>query len=281
MFDIFEYKDKLKNWFVQKGRVITYASIDDDLVLYVGTDPIERVDLLVHNYDLQFTQSTYIGEVGDTITVDVLLTDCDGAVSGEAITLTGDGSEYTSNTNSNGVASFSISDLSTVGTFTFTASYGSVSAECTVINAYFLDDGVSETATWNNTNATMTVIDNEYTEITKTVSTSNATVYADATMYAPFVVEFDNHTETDSSCYFYTNGGNFFALSGRSITGECHVKVIVEADKITPIVDGVTKSSSSGTIDFSQGIQTGFRVASSSAKTIGFSNYQVYKLESS
>lgn len=172
MFDIFEYKDKLKNWFVQKGRVITYASIDDDFILYLGTDPIESVDLLVHKYDLQFTQDTFIGEVGDTITVDVLLTDCDGAVSGETITLVGNNSEYTSNTNSQGVASFSISDLSESGEYTFVASYGTLEAECTVINALYFDDTSTNTTSRYFVNtASETTISYENNKIKMTCGT--------------------------------------------------------------------------------------------------------------
>lgn len=66
-------------------------------------------------------------------------------------------SEYTSNTNSNGVASFSISDLSSSGKYTFEASYGSLTAECEVINALFYDDGITDTASWDMVNINKSV----------------------------------------------------------------------------------------------------------------------------
>lgn len=123
----------------------------------------------------------------------------------------------------------------------------------------------------------MTVINNQYTEITKT-GTSNATVTASSLLNSPFIVEWINHTETDNNCYFMLGGNNFFALYNRGIVGDCNVKLLVEADKITPIVDGVTKNTVIVNLDFTQGVNVSLRVSSASSKTIGFSNLKIYPI---
>ena len=107
-----------------------------------------------------------IVEVGDTINLIAFLYDGFGqAKANEQITVSVGNSTYTSNTNSQGVASFSISDLSTEGTYSFTASYGSLTATCSVINAIFYDDATTDRNTEYYLNTTYTSIshlNNEY-----------------------------------------------------------------------------------------------------------------------
>ena len=98
-----------------------------------------------HDYSLAFSQSSYTA-TGGSATLEVTLEDENGIVSGETVTLTGsDSSLYTSITNQNGIASFTVTGLTSATTFT--ASYGNVSASCTVNVHLFYDD-----ASVDNTN---------------------------------------------------------------------------------------------------------------------------------
>lgn len=122
-------------------------------IAYAGDDYYTQstatLTILINSYEFTLSDSSLIVEVGDTINLSATLLKNGNPFSGETITLVcSDGSEYTSNTNSQGIATFNISDLSTTGEFTFTASYGSLEAECTVINGVFylpiLSDQISD-----------------------------------------------------------------------------------------------------------------------------------------
>ena len=101
--------------------------------IFAGSPYLESVteNLIIdvlHKYVLAFAESTYYLS-GDSVTISCSLTE-DGVVSsGVALTCIGNnGEEYTSITDSNGVAEFTI-DVED----TYTVSYGDVSSSCSVI----------------------------------------------------------------------------------------------------------------------------------------------------
>ena len=91
----------------------------------------------------------------------------------------------------------------------------------------------------------------------------------------PFVIEFDNKLTSDTKDYIFLVGSSntFFTLSSRDITGNCHVKLIVD-ENVRVFVDGVVKNSvtlSSAPTGFK------FRVQSGGAD-IGYSNFVIYSI---
>lgn len=173
-------------------------------VVAVSGDYESDTILVIDDYvpvatDFSFETLTPIVEVGDTISLKaVLLDQYSVGIEDAEITVTVGSSEYTSNTNSSGVASFSISDLSSSGKFTFEASYGSLTAECEVINALFYDDGITDTASWD-----MILVNKSVSNTGKTFTASTTDTLTRASMNPldnssaydfepnPFVWEFD------------------------------------------------------------------------------------------
>lgn len=93
-----------------------------------------------HSYSLSFSQSSYVA-TGGSATLECTLLEDNVAKSGASITVSGsDGSVYNGITNSQGIASVTVSNVSTATTFT--ASYSNVSDTCTVtVQTYgFYDD---------------------------------------------------------------------------------------------------------------------------------------------
>ena len=112
-----------------------------------------------HDYSLTFAQSTYTA-TGGSATLEVTLTDGGNVVSGETVTLTGsDSSVYTSITNQNGIASFTVTGLTSATSFT--ATYSNITATCTVLTTLYAPvlDGTEQITTINT--YTPTIVNNE------------------------------------------------------------------------------------------------------------------------
>ena len=128
-----------------------------------------------HDYSLEFGQDSYTAS-GGSCNVTVTLLDNGVPVAGETVSLTGsDSSLYSGITNQNGIASLSISGLSGIVTYIFTATYGTATATTEIIvqNYLFYDacdsaDGLSNYATPIGINQTIT------TNYTQYDSTENA-----------------------------------------------------------------------------------------------------------
>ena len=182
-----------------------------------------------HNYSLEFSQSEYVAENGSA-TLECSLLDNGFVVSGETVSLTGsDGSQYTSITNTNGVATFTVSV--TVET-SFSASYQTSTANCSVVTYYFLDNCSSD-----NTS--------QYTDVTIN-SSSNS------------ILKSYNSTENAYKVYG-TGGDRFRALLIPNIRGKDNIKISIRV-KLTNtsaynqlfigVSDSITQTSSVVTLDF-------------------------------
>ena len=95
----------------------------ENKVLYIG-------ETGEHDYSIAFSQSSYTA-VGGSAILEITLLDNDVPVQGASVTVTGsDSSSYTGITNSSGVGSVTVTDIS--AETTFTCSYQGVSDTCTV-----------------------------------------------------------------------------------------------------------------------------------------------------
>jgi len=107
-----------------------------------STSPVVSVSVN-HSYSLSFSQSSYVAS-GGSVTLECTLLEDNVAMSGASVTVTGsDGSVYNGITNSQGIASVTVS---VTGETIFTATYSNVSDTCTVtVSSYlFYDDCTSD-----------------------------------------------------------------------------------------------------------------------------------------
>ena len=115
-------------------------------------------------YHIEFSEASYTA-IGGSATLEIYLQESYAPKSGATVTLSDGTSVYKGITNSSGVATFSLTGLSSSGTYT--CSYGNVSDTCTVtvVNYLFYDECNSATGlsnygsvypVENNTNATIT-----------------------------------------------------------------------------------------------------------------------------
>lgn len=100
-------------------------------------------------YHIEFSEASYTA-IGGSATLEIYLQESYAPKSGASVTVTGsDGSVYNSITNSQGIASVTVSNVSTATTFT--ASYSNVSDTCTVtVQTYLLYDDCSSSSGLSN-----------------------------------------------------------------------------------------------------------------------------------
>lgn len=195
-------------------------------------------------------------------------------------------SEYTATTNSSGVASFSISDLKHTGVYTFTASYGSLTSECTVTNARFYESNTGSTL---NTNW---IMDNGLTvgKVDGKVTASNSTsgnLFLRANKpntstdpddwEKPFAVEFDVDSVTGGSSillhiYDNSNADTVRTFNQIPISSNNHVKIVYDGTDYVISVDDVEKYSLQYTT--TNKFRIGFRLGNGTSMT--FNNFMIY-----
>ena len=112
-----------------------------------------------HSYALAFSSATYQTDSSGDVTVYVTLTDNGVPVSGESISFSDGSSLYTGITNNNGVASL---NYNCQANKTLTASFGNVSASCSIISNY-VPSGY--TGTLSNTLTSFNIINNSSSEV--------------------------------------------------------------------------------------------------------------------
>lgn len=117
----------------------TYASSTGNVSLTVSD----------HSYSLAFSQASYTA-TGGSATLSVTLLDNNVAVSGATVSVTGsDSSLYTGITDSSGIASVTVTNIS--AETTFTASYSGATATCTVtVQSYLFYDDCSSSSGLSN-----------------------------------------------------------------------------------------------------------------------------------
>ena len=220
------------------GNIVSKKTEDDFTLsgcnIDEGTDTVNGVSSTVfslesnsvHDYSIAFGSSTY-NAIAGSCTVTVTLLDDGVAVSGATISVTGsDSSLYTGITNSSGIASITLRNISS--TTTFTASFSGVSATCTVstITYFFNDDASSDntsnygnsTALRNNGTNTFTWDSNGYYVLTNTKANSESMrSITPLTGKTSFTLEFDAYcTATNygsTGFIIYKDSNNWEKLS--------------------------------------------------------------------
>ena len=132
-------------------------------------------------YHIEFSEDSYVA-VGGSATLEIMLQENYAPKSGATVTVTGsDSSLYTGITNSSGIASITVSNIS--AETTFTASYSGATATCTV--------------------TTHTIIFDDSTEYSETVTPSGDTRTNIITSF-----NFDASVDFEMTCDLYFSAGN-------------------------------------------------------------------------
>ena len=144
-----------------------------------------------HSYSLSFSQSSYVA-TGGSATLECTLLEDNVAKSGASITVSGsDGSVYNGITNTNGLASITVSVSSET---TFTCTYQNVSATCTVTVApayLFYDSGVTGSANTDYTKSNSRIV----VSVDSTGTTVSSTAYSDCYYYENVLLQGDFRAE--------------------------------------------------------------------------------------
>ena len=155
--------------------------------VYAGHSSNSVSVVVSHDYSIAFSQSSYPASSGSA-TLEMTLLDNSSPVSGATVAVTGsDSSTYSCTTNSSGVGTVTVSNIS--AETTFTATYQGVSDTCTVtVQTYLFYDecnsssglsnyGTPRNARNNNSySCTMSVTDNSYYTVTQNTSAANGFV---------------------------------------------------------------------------------------------------------
>ena len=135
---LLEMKDQLIYELGQKGVTASYDSSTGLLGLIGRISDIQTGGSCYH---IEFSEDSYTA-VGGSATLEIYLQENYAPKSGATVTVTGsDSSLYTGITNSSGIASVTVNNISSQTTFT--ATYSNVSTQCTVtVSSYiFYDEG--------------------------------------------------------------------------------------------------------------------------------------------
>jgi len=122
---------------INNKEVQSIVRVSDGAVLYQKAAS--------HSYALAFSSATYQTDSSGDVTVSVTLTDNGVPVSGETVSFSDGSSVYTGITNNNGVASL---NYNCQANKTLTASFGNVSASCSIISNYVPSVVLSEPITY-------------------------------------------------------------------------------------------------------------------------------------
>jgi len=126
----------------------SYTTVSDGTLVFssvCSNNSSNSVNVTVtgHSYSLEFDSTDYT-VIGGSVVIKVGLTDNSAVVPNVSVGLSGGGSSWSATTDTDGVATFNLSNVTTGGTYT--ASYGGATATCNVtIQTYlFYDDCTSD-----------------------------------------------------------------------------------------------------------------------------------------
>ena len=114
--------DNASSVVINNKEVQSIVRVSDGAVLYQKAQS--------HSYALAFSSATYQTDSSGDVTVSVTLTDNGVAVSGETVSFSDGSSVYTGITNNSGIATLTLSGLTS--NITVTASFESVTDTCTI-----------------------------------------------------------------------------------------------------------------------------------------------------
>ena len=140
-------------------------------------------------YHIEFSEDSYTA-VGGAVTLECIVQQNYAPLPNVTVSLTDGSSVYSSITNNNGVASFSLTGLAS-GTTTATATWSTLTATCTITNLLFYDKATTGEANSNytKTNSGIVVATDDYG------TTVSCTTYADAFYYENVLIQGDFEAE--------------------------------------------------------------------------------------
>lgn len=226
---LLEMKDQLIYELGQKGVTASYDSTTGLLGLIGKIGDIQTGSSCYH---IEFSEASYTA-VGGSATLELTLQQNYAPVSGATVSVAGsDSSLYSGLTNSSGIATITVSGITS--NTTFTASYGNVSDTCTVTvsNVIFSDDCTTDktSTTWGSSislrnsgtaSVTYTTGSPNYYLIANTRNSSEAFVpYAELEgITDSFKLTIKAKTETTSNpcltgLYYYIDSNNWGGVKG-------------------------------------------------------------------
>ena len=131
----------------------SYTTVSDGTLVFSSVcsdNSSNSVNVTVtgHNYSLEFDSSDYT-VVGGSVVIKVSLTDNSTVVPNVSVGLSGGGSSWSATTDTDGVATFNLSNITTGGTYT--ASYGGATATANVtIQTYLFKDDCTSSSGLSN-----------------------------------------------------------------------------------------------------------------------------------
>ena len=166
---------------------------------------------------------------------------------------------YSSITNSNGVATFNLSNLTSSATWT--CSYNNVTDTCivNVVTYYFIDDCSADNSSSSN---------GQY-------KPDNWALYS-----GDIAIEWENWATTYNNDYFLVTGSTdvpktFYALY---ITKPCQVKITIRGTTCKSYIDGVEKQSYTINRDSNDKIKVRLQI-NPSGDNIKYSNFRMYSID--
>lgn len=271
-----EMKDQLIYELGQKGVSASYDSTTGLLGLIGKISEIQQGSC----YHIEFGEASYTA-VGGSATLTVYLQENYAPKSGASVTVTGsDGSVYNGITNTNGLASITVSVSSDT---TFTCTYNNVSDTCTVtVQSYlYQSDMTTDDGNWTKSSSSGMSITYSTNGCTVKGTTSSDRTYnlsSSITLPTNFVVEYDI---TAYALGAYNNSTEFVVHNSRIIfenTKLC-IRPMNNNDNITTMDSPATPIQikvevNNGTIStYVNGSLFGTSSVMSSYKNIGFKTY--------
>ena len=253
-----------------------------------STSSAVSVTVLAHNYHLEFGSNSYTTDLNGDVTITCTLTDNSVAVSSASVSLTGTGVSTSATTDSNGLATFNLTGLTT--DTTLTATYSGATATCTVTvqtptiyyqSAMTSDDGKWQksstsgmSVTYDATNGCTvkgtTNSDRTYYINTSSVSIPNSDIVVEFDITAAALGAYNNSTElvvhnskvllenSNLECRPMSNNDDRTTMVSNP-TYPVHIKCEITSTNIYVYCDGVLKKTI---------------LVSSSYRRIGFKTYR-------
>ena len=273
--------------FISPNRVRAYGNIinmktGDDFTLVnseltVTTDTVDGAEMTVFSIEVEphisLTATNPYMLSGETTDLVVSLVNEFGSpVRGKTVTVTGsDGSLYNGITNSQGI--YTLYNVEVSSDTTFTATYGTVTASCTVEYCTFVDYMTiknNQSDGYHIINGSYSLDDNGMTIIASTyenkVYKANVRIDGDNVCTVPFEISFDLISCSSANTmklYAFNNGfsttlvgGTGLQLQNDTITP---IRFIVESDKITKWIGTTSYNiTPSTTIGSTVGVRFGY-----------------------
>lgn len=163
----------------------------------------------------------------------------------------------------------------------FTFSFINTGSKIVDNDSEFVDNGTSfdNNNNWINNNMYVTR-NNNFTTLTS-YSNSSTWLMANYTIHDDFIIEWDNHRKPDHSYCIISNidktQDTALAFNDLNITPDCHIKLVVKDNEITPYINNDMKEPISLNIDPEKGLLFRFQITNNGSE-IMYSNFKIHSI---